>query len=258
MAFFQRVSESSFRATEHVSGAWNLAEQHIAPALGLLMHVVETDLAARRDDPMVVGRLSYDILGTLPVDIVDCTVSVLRPGRTIELVEARLGHGGRDAVILRCWLMQPGDTESLAGTPLQPLPSRESLPPWHAAGVWQGGFIASTEVHREAPEVGRARLWVRSTQDLVEGEQVSPLAHLCRLLDIANGMAVRVDPREVLFPNLDLTAHFFTQPRGEWLGLDTTVSFGPGGVGLTSSILHDENGPFGTLAQVLTVRTLTP
>jgi hypothetical protein len=32
------------------------------------------------------------------------------------------------------------------------------------------------------------------------------------------------------------------------------VSFGPTGQGLTSSVLHDAEGPFGTMAQVLTVR----
>lgn len=256
MAYFERLSPTSFRATEHVSGAWNVAEQHIAPALGLLVHVVEGDRDARRDDGLVVGRVSFDILGTLPVDVVDCSVTVLRPGRTIELVEARLGHGGRDAVILRCWLMQPDDTTSLAGTSLPALPPRESLPVWQASGLWAGGFIASSEVRRESPEPGRAFSWVRSNQTLIDGEEVSPVAHLCRLLDIANGLAVRADPREVLFPNLDLTAHFFTQPRGEWLGLDTTVTFGAGGVGLTSTVVHDESGPVGTVAQVLTVRPL--
>ncbi len=48
--------------------------------------------------------------------------------------------------------------------------------------------------------------------------------------------------------------HFFDQPQGEWLGLDTTVSFGPAGIGLTTSVLHHEGGPMGTSSQSLTVR----
>ena len=67
-------------------------------------------------------------------------------------------------------------------------------------------------------------------------------------------MTVRVDPRQVAFPNLDLTAHFFVQPRGEWLGLQAVVSLGPDGAGLTRSILHDSTGPVGALAQLLTLR----
>ncbi len=71
-------------------------------------------------------------------------------------------------------------------------------------------------------------------------------------------MAVRADPRKVTFPNLDLTLHVFRPPTGEWIGLDTRVSFGPGGVGLTSSVLHDPDGPFGTVNQALTVRPANP
>lgn len=89
---------------------------------------------------------------------------------------------------------------------------------------------------------------------LVDDDDVSPLAHAARLLDIANGIAVRVSPQEVAFPNLDLTAHLFRQPRGEWLGFDTSVSFGPGGTGVTSTVLHDESGAVGTMDQILTVR----
>jgi len=254
MAYFERLSATTFRATEHVSGAWDEATQHIAPALGLMAHVVETDRDARRDDGLVVGRLSYDILGTIPVEEMAATVTVLRPGRTIELVEARLSHAGRDGVVLRAWLMQPGDTGALAATPLPRIPGPEEMPAWDPTTEWPGGFIASAEVRREQVEPGRGAFWVRSDRELVAGEPVSPLAHAARLLDIANGMTVRASPREVLFPNIDLTAHFFAQPQGDWLGFDTSVSFGAGGVGLTSTVLHDVTGPIGTMSQVLTVR----
>ncbi len=50
MAYFERTGSNSFRATEHVGGAWNIEEQHIAPAFGLLAHVVECDRDARRSD----------------------------------------------------------------------------------------------------------------------------------------------------------------------------------------------------------------
>ncbi|WP_114906538.1 thioesterase family protein [Ornithinimicrobium murale] len=254
MAYFEQIGPTSFRATEHVSGAWETTEQHIAPALGLLAHRVEVDRDSRRDDGLVIGRLSYDILGTLPVDAVECTVRVLRPGRTIELVEARLSHGERDGVIMRAWLMRPGDTTALGGTPLPAIPAPEAMAAWDPTTVWPGGFIASAEVRREQLEPGRAAFWVRSDQELLSGVPVSGLARAVRLLDIANGMTVRAHPTEVAFPNLDLTAHFFAQPQGDWVGFDTSVSFGAGGVGLTSSVLHDRTGPIGTMAQVLTVR----
>ncbi|MEA2207476.1 MAG: hypothetical protein QOE77_4252 [Blastocatellia bacterium] len=254
MAYFHRLSDSTFLATEHVSGAWNTAEQHIAPALGLLAHAVELDRDARRGDGLVLARLSYDILGTVPVAAFEIAVRVLRPGRTIELVEASLSHDDRVAVALRAWLLQPRDTARLRGSALVPIPGPDALPDWDPTAVWPGGFIASAEVRRSQAEPGRAAYWVRPGQPLLDGEPVSPMARAAGLLDISNGMTVRVHPKEVAFPNVDLTAHLFAEPRGEWLGFDTTVSFGTDGIGVTSSVLYDLDGPVGTMSQILTVR----
>ena len=254
MAYFERTGEHTFRATDHVGGAWDPATQHIASALGLLAHVVELDRDARRSDELVIGRLSYDILGTVPVEEFDTDVTVLRPGRTIELVEATMSHGGRAVVVLRAWLMAPRDTEAVEGTAYAAIAPPEAMAPWDPTTLWEGGFIASAEVRRASLGPGRGSFWVRTDHELVAGEKVSRLAAAAGLFDIANGMAVRADPRSVAFPNIDLTAHLFREPGDGWLGFDTTVSFGPDGLGLTSSVLHDADGAFGTVSQMLTVR----
>ena len=254
MAYFHRLSAHRFRATEHTGGAWDLQTQHIAPALGLMAHVVETDREARRSDGPVVCRLSYDILGTVPIAEVEIDVQVLRPGRTIELVEAVLSNSGRAAVRLRAWLMQPRDTSAVQGTGQARIPGPDETSPWDPASVWPGGFIATAEVRRHQVEPGRAHVWVRTDVPLVADEEISALSRAAGLLDIANGMTVRAAPTDVLFPNVDLTAHFVDRPQGEWVGLDTAVSFGPSGVGLTTSTIHDERGPVGISSQSLTVR----
>jgi hypothetical protein len=120
--------------------------------------------------------------------------------------------------------------------------------------VWPGGFIASAEVRRQQIEPGRASYWVRTPLPLIQDEDDSRLVSVAGVLDIANGMTVRVNLDDVSFPNVDLTVHLFAEPRGEWIGFDTTVSFGPSGLGLTSSVIHDLHGPVGTAAQLLTVR----
>lgn len=254
MPYFKRLDTHRFLATDEVSGAWDTEQQHIAPALGLLAHAVELDRDRRRDDGLRLGRLSYDILGTVPVDAFEVAVRVVRPGRTIELVEASLRHGERDIVLLRAWLMQARDSKRVAGTPLSRMPSPTDLTAWDPTSLWPGGFIATAEVRRDQQEPGRARFWVRSRTTLLDDEPVSDLASFTGLLDIANGMTVRAAPSDVAFPNVDLTAHFFVEPQGEWVGFDTSVSFGGNGLGLTSSVIHDQQGPVGTLAQILTVR----
>ena len=254
MAYWHRTGAHSYRPTEHVGGSWDLATQHIAPALGVLAHEVELDRDRRRSDGLVVSRLSYDILGTVPLEPLDVVVDVLRPGRTIELVQATARHGGRDIVILRAWLAEPYDTAGVAGTSLPAVPGPDELQPWDMSALWPGGFIASLELRRKEMGPGRSTSWVRTPYDLVDGEEVSRLAAVAGLLDVCNGIAVRTDPTKVLFPNLDLTAHFISAPAEGWLGLDTSVSFGRGGIGLTSTVMYDEDGPIGTVAQTLTVR----
>jgi acyl-coenzyme A thioesterase PaaI-like protein len=254
VAYFERLGAHTFRATEHTGGAWDRETQHIAPALGLLAHEVEHDLGVRRSDGLVLTRLGYDILGTVPIAEVDIAVEVLRTGRTVELVEAVLEHAGRPVVRLRAWLMEQRDTAAVAGTGHHRPPPPDELEPWDPTTVWRGGFIATAEVRRRQVEPGRAMVWVRTTQPLLDGEQVSRAAAVAGLLDIANGMTVRAAPEEVAFPNVDLTAHFVRPPVEGWLGLDTTVTFGADGVGLTTSVVHDEHGPIGTSAQCLTVR----
>lgn len=254
MTYFERLGASVFRATSHVGGAWDPDEQHVAPALGLLVHVVELDRDGRRDDGLVLTRLTFDILGTIPVDVVETVVRVVRPGRTIELVEAALTHNGRAAVVLRAWLMQPRDTTHLHAAALPRISPPADMPAWDASTVWPGGFVASADVRRDQAEPGRASFWARTPLPLIEGEPVSRLAGAAGLFDIANGMTVRVDPQDIAFPNVDLTAHLFMPPRGEWIGFDTTVCFGPVGVGVTNSVLHDIHGPIGTMSQILTLR----
>ena len=253
MAFFERTGPTTFLPTFHTGGAWNPNEQHIAPAIGLLAHVLERD-CVRRASGLVIGRMSYDILGPIPIEPVETDVQVVRPGRTIELVEVTLTHHQRPALRMRAWLMQPRDTTRIAGTPFAGIAPPEQMPPWTPSTLWPGGFIESVEIRRNLQQAGRAAYWARTDQALLDGEPVSGLARAASLFDIANGMAVRADPREVAFPNLDLTVHLFGMPQGEWLGFDTSVSFGNNGLGLTSSVIHDERGPIGTLGQALTVR----
>lgn len=255
-SYFERAGERTYRATAHTGGAWDLATQHVAPALGLLVHAVERDRDARRSDGLRIGRTSFDILGTMPIAEVDLEVRVLRPGRTIELVEATLAHGGRPVVVLRAWLLEPRATAGIAGTGLAPLPDPEAMEPWDPTTVWPGGFIASIELRRAAVAPGRGAFWARTPLALVDDEPVSPVARAAGLWDVSNGMVVRSDPTAVAFPNVDLTAHLVREPVLEdgWVGFDTTQTFGEDGLGLTSSVLHDAAGPLGTSAQVLTVR----
>lgn len=255
-SYFTRIDDSRYKATEHVSGAWNTEEQHVSPAFGLMVHVIEQNHADRRDDRLPIGRLSYDILGTFTLDAVEIDVRVIRPGRTIELVEATLSQSSRAAVVLRAWFMQAFDTERIAANELPIIPSREGMGTGRIAQEWPGGCVRSIEVQSKEEHPGSAVSWVRPRVQLLDDEPISDVARIIGMVDFANGLTPRQPINTVAFPNLDLTIHMIREPEGEWLGYDTTVSYGASGIGLTHTVLHDEQGPFGVAAQCLTVRPL--
>ena len=254
-AYYLRLDAERFQPTAHVQGAWNDSEQHMAPVSGLLAHALE------RHEPhpgLALARVSYEILGLIHFAPTAVRVRTLRRGRTIELLEAVAAVGGRDVVRALAWRLLCQDTLGIAGGLPRAMPPPARCGPFNARGLWAGGFIRSIEVRR-APGggPGEGQVWVRTALPLLQGEPVSPLAAYLGLVDTANGMNVRLDPREWAFPNVDLTVHLHRRPEGgpgRWIGLDTLVTIGTEGVGLTSTTLHDERGPVGRAEQILTVR----
>jgi hypothetical protein len=99
-------------------------------------------------------------------------------------------------------------------------------------------------------------VWIRTPYALIDSVESPDWVRLMGLVDTANGIATRVPPGpgSWAFPNVDLQIHLYRQPSGEWLGIDNAVTFGADGIGLTSSVLHDDEGPFGRAEQILTIR----
>lgn len=255
-AYYQHIAGNLFQSTVHAQGAWNPGEQHMAPVGGLLARELER---FQPREGMRLTRLSYDILGIIPGGefTVECTV--LRPGRTIELLQAELIANNRVAVRLTAWRMSTQDTSPVAAVEDAAMPSFTEAPLWEGKTVWPGGFIDSLQI-RALPgrRDGRGQVWIHAGYDLVHEEPTSAFSTIIGLVDTANGVASRVIPMTggYIFPNVDLSIHVLRSPIGEWLGLDTQVSFAADGVGLTSSVLHDELGPFGRAEQLLTVRPM--
>lgn len=253
----QTEAASAFRSTVRAQGAWNEHEQHMGPASGLLAHEIDRFTRDAQEKGLRIARISYDILGLIPGGDVTVELAVERPGRTIQLVRAEMtGADGRPCIRARAWLLVTSDTSAAAGLEDEPMPPLKDCRETDGSAVWPGGYIAQLRL-RQHPSArpGRGQTWVSSSFPLVEGE-AAPFGEFIRDLDAANGMVTRTRPMGggYAFPNVDLQVHLLRAPEGEWKGLDTRVSFGADGVGLTSSTVHDAAGVVGHLEQTLTVR----
>ncbi|HEV3408622.1 MAG TPA: thioesterase family protein [Gaiellaceae bacterium] len=254
-AYFVRVGEHRLLPQRSCAGAWNVEELHVSPVNGLLMHEMERWLSERPLDGKLVTRVSCDYLGVLGFDECDVRLEVLRPGRSVELVEGVLSQNGRAALRARVWRLSGSDTSPVQGGERDPLPPVEAGEPFNLSTVWPGDYIASLDMRAvKGPSPGRATAWITTPLDIVDGERTTDLARFTLLVDTANGIAVRRPPEEWHFPNVDLTIHLFRQPEGVWVGFDTSVAFGPTGHGVTSTDLYDARGHVGGAAQTLVVR----
>lgn len=254
--FYESLGGGRYRSTVHAQGAWNAHEQHMAPATGIIAHELE---AFRPREDLRMARISLDILGIIHGGEFEVTTRMVRPGRTIELVEAEMVCAGRTAVIARAWRLKTQDSTSVAALEDHPVSHPEELPPWDGMAPWPGGYIAQLDFRVEpGHRPGRGVVWLRTPHSMVGGIRTPDLVRLVGLVDTANGVAPRVEPGPAswMFPNVDLQIHMHRRPVGEWLGLQAQQTYGSDGIGLTSAVLHDVAGPFGRSEQILTVRPM--
>ncbi len=248
---------AQYRPTLNTQGAWNENEQHMAPATGVICAELEK---FQPKENMRIGRMSFDILGMIHLDDFQITTRCIRPGKTIELLESVFEAKGRACIVARTWRMTTEDTTDVAGLEDKPMPSYKTLSNWEGMSLWGGGYIQSVSKNIKVVErrPGKGRVWITNNLEMVKGETTSSFVKLMGMLDTMNGVVVRQDnPFSHIFPNVDLQIHLYRLPIGMWLGLEVEQQYAQDGIGLTTAVLHDEEGPFGHAEQILTVRKIS-
>ena len=250
------VVTSRYCSTVHAQGAWNEHEQHMAPASGII--AAELAQFQPRDD-VRIGRIGYDIFGLIEAGEFSIVTRMIRSGKTIELLESEMQAQGRTCIVARAWRMCIDDSSAVAGLEDQVIQQPDALAQWHGMSRWPGGFIQSIEARiDEKHRPGKGIVWLNNAKEMVENQPTSDFVHLLGMVDTANGIVPRQEGDFTwIFPNLDLQIHMHRLPQGRWLGLETMQQFGSDGIGLTSTILHDVQGPFGRSEQILTLRKVS-
>lgn len=246
-----------YKPSINTQGAWNENEQHMAPATGVIC--AELEQFQPRPE-MQIGRISLDIFGMIYLDEFTITTSLIRPGKTIELIESVFEAKGRTCIVAKTWRMITEDTKAAEGLEDRKIPNHKELPLWDKmTDFWGGGYIKSVSKYLKSGErrAGKGVVWLSNELDMIEGHKTSSFVKLLGMIDTMNGVAVRQETNfEYMFPNLDLQIHLYRIPEGTWLGLDVQQQYGANGIGLTTAVLHDDKGPFGHAEQILTVRKI--
>jgi hypothetical protein len=253
-AFYLPDGEDRFLATELTRGPWDPRAQHAGPPAALLGRAVER-LGDRAD--LQTARITFEIMRPVPIAAVQVAARRLRDGRNTELVEASLSADGVEVMratalrIRRAELPLPPGLAEARRLPGSDQGRHEPFFPtgqevgYHTAIEWR--FVAGSFL-----EAGPATVWLRMRHPLLPGETPSPLVRVLAAADSGNGVSAALDYRRWLFINADLTVYLVRPPVGEWVALEAATTIA-GGVGMATSVLHDEQGPIGRGLQALLV-----
>jgi hypothetical protein len=255
LSFFTRRGDA-FQPTELTRGPWDPEAQHAGPPAALLTRAIERagDGAGKR-----IGRVTFEILRPVPLEELRVEARVVRPGRNVEMLEASLAAPDGEVMRAMAWRLRAEAVE------LDPQPAAE--PPGHgpADGEPRDFFPTGAEtgyhtameyrfVSGSFLEPGPAVVWMRMRNELVDGEEPSPLQRVAAAADSGNGVSSALDYRRFLFINTDLTVHLHRPPEGEWVCLDAVTRPEPDGIGMADTLLWDEGGRIGRAVQTLLVR----
>jgi hypothetical protein len=251
-SFFVPLGDGRWQATVHTTGPWDARAQHGGPPSALLGRAMQQ---CEPREEMMTARFTCEILGPVPVGELSVATRLVRPGRSVELLEASMTAGGREVAKASAW--------RILRTAAEPVPSRQPVPAGLPDGPsvppppgWIDGYLSAIEwrsVSGGFTVPGPATLWTRMRYPLVPDEEPSPLERVLIVADSGNGVSWELDIAKWLFINPELTVHLFREAAGEWICLDAQTAISPGGIGLASSVLSDLEGPVGTGAQSLLI-----
>ncbi|MGN6215504.1 MAG: thioesterase family protein [Solirubrobacterales bacterium] len=255
-AFYERDGDL-FHATELTRGPWDAGAQHAGPPAALLGYAIERLPEA---EGFQVGRITFEILRSVPIAPVRVDARVARPGRRVQMFEAELSDAEGELLMwARAWGIRTAAIEIpadaiVAGEPPPP-PEEGEAADFFPTGE-QHGYHSAMEVRFISGsflEPGPATVWLRMRQPLVAGEEPTPLQRTLVVADVGNGVSAALDFRRFLFINVDLTVQLERMPVGEWICVDAVTLPQPSGVGTAESVLADREGRIGRALQTLLV-----
>ena len=241
-------------ATELTRGPWDPDAQHAGPPAALLGRELERLEDA---DEFQVGRISFEIMRSVPIAPLRVEARIVRPGRRVQLLEATLRDEEGEVMRARGWRLRTAPVELPPLPGLEPPVSVQDAKPRDFPPTGQDvGYHTAMDyrfVSGAFQEPGPATVWMRMRQPLVDDEPPSPLQRVLTAADSGNGVSATLDWARFLFINVDLSVHLERMPEGEWVCLDAVTRPQENGIGTADTLLLDERGRIGRALQTLLI-----
>jgi hypothetical protein len=248
-------------ATELTRGPWDPSAQHGGAPAALLGRAIE---AVQPGAEMRVARVTLELLRPVPIAPLRVETELVRPGRRVQLVAARLYAG--ETLVLQALALRIRRAEAGGATAAPVVASTAQAPPLPGPAA-SAKLGASTPGMRSFPDdgvelrfahghyrdPGPATVWIRLNAPVVSGEEPSPLQRVLAAADFGNGASAVLDWDRFVFINPDLSVHLERDAEGEWICLEAETTIGADGTGQAVSTLYDRRGRIGRSVQGLFV-----
>jgi hypothetical protein len=234
-------------------GPWSPDAQHGGPVAALLARTAEL---APSPGPMQVVRLTVELLRPVPMRPLTAAAAVVRPGRKVQVVDARLSVDDVDVAWGRALRIRSArvDVPAQEPEPPSPAPPDDTPEPRRApAGTPFADAVDLRFIAGSWQELGPVKMWTRLMVPVVAGEEPSAMQRTAAAADFGNGVSRVLDFATHVFINPDLTVSLSRLPVGAWIGFDVVSRLSTEGYGQAESLIFDAAGPIGRSVQSLLV-----
>ncbi len=243
------VDDDMVIPTHLCGGPWDAGAQHgsaVAATLARAVESVETRV------PMRPARFTVDLLSRVPLTPMRQEVEVVKMGRQIAVVDARLFSDDRIVARASALLIRDGaelDFPAAAKVPAEvPIPPTEPMPAPPGPAFSFPGFWNAMDYVRSRGEMAGgapASAWLRLRCRVAAGEDPTPFQRLAVASDMGSGIAGFLPFDRFRTINADISLHILRLPRSDWIGLDGETRVETDGIGQSTAQLFDEHGLVG-------------
>ncbi len=211
----------------------------------------QIETRARAEGWGAPASVTTHFLKPAPLAPLTVTITPLRLGRRVSVIDAAVTAGGATVAVQRATLMAPLDAPMLPEPPPFSTVAPETLTPRPHDMVRKAEWMwAAMDVRQGDDSV----VWFRLRRPLTTLD--APYAAALPAADWAHGIRPPLGAATrpaALIPNPDVTVHFLRAPAGDWVGVDPTSAMSRTGVGLGWSDLRDTHGLFGRVAMAIAI-----
>jgi hypothetical protein len=189
-------------------------------------------------------RLTVDLFRSPPMAPVQVSTKLVRDGHRVRAADASVTSAGIEVARVSALMLRRAEQPPVRiwQAAEWSVPGPDELSPvgempFQIVPITPGGFEA----------VDQKRFWIRDTEQLIEGEDLSPFVRAALAADFASPLA-NSGEGGVRFINADITLYLSIEPRSEWLGLEVGNHLSAAGVAVGQCTLYDTVGAIGHIA----------